>query len=149
MFRSQRHAIRGRRPSGGPGKRYVAANRIPGWLVQEMPRRGIRNNADLAEALKVAPAVSHRWLKGRHRPSAAACEKIADVSGVSVDFVLGLAGHRPRVDEDVADSLAAVVFRQARSVRWNESRLKPVLTLIELNRAADRAQEADVDAATD
>jgi len=62
-------------------------------------RRRKRLPSQLAADLGVSHATVSRWLSGQDIPSIKSCRKLAEYSGVSVEKVLSIVGHLPRVAE--------------------------------------------------
>lgn len=58
-------------------------------LREAMKAKGISAYA-LAKALKITPGAVYLWLKGRRVPQFRLATKLADVLGVSVEWLAGL-----------------------------------------------------------
>lgn len=87
-----------------------------GWLRAELRRREM-NESDLARALETTPSVVNRWVHGDRVPSPKSCAQLADVWGLSPDFVLTLAGHRPHVEPMAADDPRAELIAMLETIR--------------------------------
>lgn len=67
-------------------------------------RRRKRLPSQLAADLGISHATVSRWLSGRDVPSTKSCRKLAEYSGVSLEKVLSIVGHLPRVaDKDAPE----------------------------------------------
>jgi plasmid maintenance system antidote protein VapI len=69
----------------------IFADNLQDWLT----RKGW-NQSDLARAIGANPSVVSKWVRGKQRPQPDQCARIAEVTRKSADYVLELAGHRPR-----------------------------------------------------
>ena len=63
-------------------------------------RRRKRLPSHLAADLGVSHATVGRWLSGADVPSIKSCRRLAEYSGVSVQKVLSIVGHLPRIADD-------------------------------------------------
>jgi len=61
--------------------------------------------SQLAVDLGVSHATVSRWLSGDDVPGTRSCRKLAEYSGLSVEKVLSIAGHLPRMAELVPADL--------------------------------------------
>ena len=68
-------------------------------FLKELMRRRKRLPSQLAAELGVSHATVSRWLSGEDIPSTRSCRKLAEYSGVSLEKVLSIVGHLPRVSE--------------------------------------------------
>lgn len=64
------------------------------WLKGQLRRREW-TQADLARRMAVSTGTISRWARGERIPTPESCDRLADVLGVDLDTVLGVAGHRP------------------------------------------------------
>lgn len=89
------------------------------WLESQLVRREM-SQSDLARKLETSTSTVSNWVNGQRIPSPESCDKLADVFGVSVDEVLGVAGHRPRGldewDPDIKE-VAGLMQRMPESFR--------------------------------
>jgi transcriptional regulator with XRE-family HTH domain len=65
------------------------------WLRDEMEKRRW-NESELGRQTGILPSVINRWGRGEYGPNANSCVKIANALGVDPQFVMELAGHKPR-----------------------------------------------------
>ena len=68
-------------------------------FLKEVMRRRKRLPSQLAADLGVSHATVSRWLSGEDVPSTRSCRILAQFSGVSLEKVLSLTGHLPRIAE--------------------------------------------------
>jgi len=68
-------------------------------FLKEIMRRRKRLPSQLAADLGISHATVSRWLSGGDVPSTRSCRKLAEYSGVSLEKVLAIVGHLPRVAE--------------------------------------------------
>ena len=68
-------------------------------FLKEVMRRRKRLPSQLAVGLGVSHATVSRWLSGDDIPNCHSCLRLADYSGVSLEKVLSLVGHLPRIAE--------------------------------------------------
>jgi len=68
-------------------------------FLKEVMRRRKCLPSQLAAELGVSHATVSRWLHGIDIPNIRSCQKLATYSGVSLEKVLSLAGHLPRIAE--------------------------------------------------
>ena len=68
-------------------------------FLKELMRRRKRLPSQLAAELGVSHATVSRWLSGEDTPSTRSCRKLAEYSGVSLEKILSIVGHLPRVSE--------------------------------------------------
>lgn len=74
------------------------------FLKEVMCRRN-RLPSQLAADLGVNPATVSRWLSGKRLPSTKSCRRLAEYSGVLLEKVLSLAGHRIAERDDIVEEL--------------------------------------------
>lgn len=79
----------------------MPTERFPLWLARQLDRRKW-SQTEFASRIGTNSSVVSRWVRGERVPDTKSVDKIADVLGYDVDFVLALAGHRPamEIDED-------------------------------------------------
>jgi len=78
----------------------VSAEEVPlVSFLKELMRRRKRLPSQLAADLGVSHATVIRWLSGDDVPNCRSCNRLAEYAGVSLDMVLSVAGHIPRVAE--------------------------------------------------
>lgn len=70
-------------------------------FLTEVMRRRRRLPSQLAADLGVSHATVSRWLSGDNVPDTHSCRKLAEYSGVPPQKVLAIAGHLPRIAEQV------------------------------------------------
>jgi transcriptional regulator with XRE-family HTH domain len=68
-------------------------------FLKEVMRRRRRLPSQLAADLGISHATVSRWLSGEDIPSTRSCRKLAEYSGVTLEKVLSIVGHLPRVAE--------------------------------------------------
>jgi transcriptional regulator with XRE-family HTH domain len=68
-------------------------------FLKEIMRRRRRLPSQLAADLGISHATVSRWLSGEDIPSTRSCRKLAEYSGVTLEKVLSIVGHLPRVAE--------------------------------------------------
>lgn len=91
------------------------------WIESELRRREWRQ-ADLARRAGISTTAISNWISGQRVPDPQMCDVLADVFRVDLDFVLELAGHRPRgIGADPNSSVARITAMVAR-VKWNQDR---------------------------
>lgn len=95
-------------------------SRFSDWLRTAMKMERW-NRAETAAQLGIDPSTVSRWLKGERIPSPEMCDRVADIFGVDLDFVLNLAGHRPPIFEHDPASPEGRLLPLIRQVDW-ESR---------------------------
>jgi transcriptional regulator with XRE-family HTH domain len=92
-------------------------------------RRRKRLPSQLAADLGVSHATVSRWLSGEDIPSIRSCRRLAEYTGVSLEKILSIVGHLPRVAE--TSSLEWPEFREyARRMYPNELD-EDLITMIE------------------
>ncbi len=89
--------------------RGIAVVGVEGWLRQELRRRKWKQ-ADLARRMNASTGAVSQWVNGIRVPLPESCERLADVLGADVDYVLALAGHRPTGRDDEADPERAALI---------------------------------------
>ena len=62
-------------------------------------RRRKRLPSQLAADLGISHATVNRWLSGQDIPSIKSCRKLAEYSGVTLEKILSIVGHLPKVAE--------------------------------------------------
>jgi len=70
-------------------------------FLNEVMRLHKRLPSQLAADLGVSHATVSRWLSGEDTPSIRSCRKLAEYSSVPVHKVLSIAGHLPRILQQV------------------------------------------------
>lgn len=103
------------------------ASDFPGWLRQELTRRGWRQ-ADFARATGVDVSMISRWMHGR-RPDPASLERVSETLGLDLDGLLAMAGYRQRPRND--DPRVATLAAKVRQVEWTPERFLIVDALLE------------------
>jgi len=69
-------------------------------LLKDIMRRRKRLPSQLASDLGISHATVSRWLSGEDVPSTRSCRRLADYSGISIEKILSLAGHLPKMLEE-------------------------------------------------
>jgi len=78
----------------------VSAEEVPiVSFLKELMRRRKRLPSQLAADIGVSHATVSRWLSGDDIPNCQSCHRLAEYGGVSLDMVLSVAGHIPRIAE--------------------------------------------------
>jgi len=68
-------------------------------FLKEIMRRRKRLPSQLAADLGISHVTVSRWLSGEDIPNIRSCRKLAEYSGISLEKVLALVGHLPRIAE--------------------------------------------------
>ena len=120
----------------------VSMSELGAWLQRELDRRDMRP-ADFARLAGVNPSLVTRWLHGT-KPSPESCDLIADVLGVDLDLVLGLAGHRANVDELEPDDPVLQLRTLVGRIEWehHQAELKMIRIQLEMLRSDDRERKS-------
>jgi transcriptional regulator with XRE-family HTH domain len=92
-------------------------------------RRRRRLPSQLAADLGISHATVSRWLSGEDIPSTRSCRKLAEYSGVTLEKVLSIVGHLPRVAE--AAPLEWPEFRQYARQKYPDELDEDLITMIE------------------
>ncbi len=96
------------------------AGDIAHWLQRQLARREW-SAADLSRQLGVGNSTVAMWLRRERVPNPQSVDRIADVLGADVDYLLTLAGHRPAAVEIDPDSATARLMPLIEQIDW-ESR---------------------------
>jgi transcriptional regulator with XRE-family HTH domain len=107
------------------------------WLRDEMEKRRW-NESELGRQTGILPSVINRWGRGEYGPNANSCVKIANALGVDPQFVMELAGHKPR--QRVPESTGVQQLLSAiRYIDWEKpSRLTTVMGILRMYQDEDR-----------
>ena len=68
-------------------------------FLREVMKRKRRLPSQLAADIGVSHATVSRWLSSTDTPSPKSCRRLAEYTGVSLEKVLAIAGHLPRLAE--------------------------------------------------
>lgn len=96
----------------------VAENKFPTWLAQELRRREW-TQSDFARRMKIGTGSVAMWMTGTRNPSPRSLDRIADVLAVDVDFLLTLAGHRPKDLGGEDDIIKRELLPLMRQIDWS------------------------------
>lgn len=107
----------------------MATNEFGRWLQHQLDRRGWKQ-ADLARKMPATTGTISHWITGKRIPDPASCDLIADVLGIDIDVVLGVAGHRPNVQALDPDSVEAELSGLVHRIAWTEERAATVRMIL-------------------
>jgi len=125
--------------------REVRGRTFHGWLSHQLVRRDW-TQADFARKLGTTNGVVSRWARGDRVPSPESIDRIADVLGVGVDYVLALAGHRPALFDIDPNSPEAQLLPLIRQIDWasRPGRLEEMQAELRFMIETDRRQRKGV-----
>ena len=101
-------AVPGKRPLSVIDRQWHNCARILRMSTQEVPivsflkevmRRRKRSPSQLVADLGVSHATIICWLSGEDAPNTKSCRRLAEYTGVSLEEVLSIVGHLPRIAE--------------------------------------------------
>jgi len=92
-------------------------------------RRRKRLASHLAADLGVSHATVGRWLSGTDIPSIRSCRKLAEYSGVSLEKVLSIVGHLPKLAETASPEWPE--FREYAQQKYPNELDEDLITMIE------------------
>lgn len=72
------------------------------WLKEVLAQRG-RSQSQLARQIGANPSAVSKWVNGKQRPRPEQCARIAEVLGLSTEWVMEAAGHLPGGSDYVPD----------------------------------------------
>ncbi|MBA7663109.1 hypothetical protein ES703_71148 [subsurface metagenome] len=98
-------------------------------LLQEIMKRRKRLPSQLGADLGVSHSTVLRWLSGMDIPNTKSCRKIAEYSGISLEKILAIAGHLPRVSEK--DTPEWPEFREYALQKYPDELDDDMITMIE------------------
>lgn len=98
-------------------------------FLKEVMRRRKRLPSHLAADLGISHATVSRWLKSKDVPSVRSCHKLAEYSGESVYKILSIAGHLPRMVEQVPAGWPE--FREYANRKYAKELDEDMITMIE------------------
>lgn len=109
------------------------------WLKEEMRVRHL-TQAELARRSGIRQPMIHRWLKGEWGPSANSAFALANGLGLDPEYVLEVAGHRPRPRTPESTELRQLTSRM-RYVDWTKpGRLTTIKGIIEAYQREDNEE---------
>ena len=71
-------------------------------FLKELGRRRKLKPSQMAADMGISHATVSRWLSGQDIPNTKSCHKLAEYSGISVEKILSIVGHLPKVSEKSA-----------------------------------------------
>jgi len=98
-------------------------------FLKELMRRRKRLPSQLASDLGVSHATMSRWLSGKDVPNICSCQRLAEYSRISLEKVLSIAGHIPRIAEKRPADLPE--FREYAGLMYPDELDEDVVTMIE------------------
>ena len=98
-------------------------------FLKEVMRRRKRLPSQLASDLGVSHATVSRWLSAKDDPNISSCLRLATYSGVSLEKVLSIAGHIPRIADKRPADLPE--FREYTRQMYPDELDEDVITIIE------------------
>jgi transcriptional regulator with XRE-family HTH domain len=98
-------------------------------FLRELMRRKKRLPSQLAADLGISHATVSRWLSGKDIPSTRSCRRLAEYSGMSLEKILSVVGHLPRVAE--AGSSEWPEFREYARQKYPNELDEDLITMIE------------------
>jgi len=98
-------------------------------FLKEVMRRRRRLPSQLASDLGVSHATVRRWLLNEDVPSMHSCRMLAEYSGVSIQKVLSIAGHLPRIRDGGSPDLPE--FREYVHVKYPSELSEELVTVLE------------------
>jgi len=98
-------------------------------FLNELMRRRKRLPSQLAADLDISHATVSRWLSEADTPSTRSCRKLAEYSGVSLEKILSITGHMPRIAETKMDQLPE--FREYAQHKYPNELDEDLITVIE------------------
>jgi len=104
-------------------------------------RRRKRLPSQLASDLGVSHATIGRWLSGSDTPNTQSCQRLAEYSGASLEKVLSIVGHLPRVAETAPPEWPE--FREYAQQKYPDELDEDLITMIEdlIERRRSRSYE--------
>jgi transcriptional regulator with XRE-family HTH domain len=108
----------------------VSTKEVPliSFLREVMSRRKILPR-QLAAGLGISHATVSRWLSGADVPNTRSCRKLAEYSGESIEKVLYVAGHLPRVANTTLSEWPE--FREYARYKYPRELDEDLITMIE------------------
>jgi transcriptional regulator with XRE-family HTH domain len=108
----------------------VSTKEVPliSFLREVMSRRKILPR-QLAAGLGISHATVSRWLSGADVPNTRSCRKLAEYSGESIEKVLHVAGHLPRVANTTLSEWPE--FREYARYKYPRELDEDLITMIE------------------
>lgn len=105
-------------------------------------KRRRRLPSQLAKEIGVSHPTVGRWLTGVDVPSTSSCRKLADYAGLSVEEILSMAGHLPKIDPTPASEWPE--FREYAIQKYPGELDDDVIGMIEdlIERRRDRRRNA-------
>lgn len=101
---------------------------IVDFLRSLIRNRGIAPSR-LAQEIGVSHATVSRWLSGKDVPSPKSCERLAEYSGVRVEYLLSLAHYLPVLETAGASQWPE--FREYARLKYPDELDDDVITMIE------------------
>jgi len=98
-------------------------------FLREVMRRRKRLASQLAADLGVSHATVGRWLSGSDTPNIRSCQRLAEYSGVSLEKVLSIVGHLPKVAETAPPEWPE--FRDYARQKYPDELDEDLITMIE------------------
>jgi transcriptional regulator with XRE-family HTH domain len=110
-------------------------------FLREVMRRRKRLPSQLASDLGVSHATIGRWLSGSDTPNTRSCQRLAEYSGASLEKVLSIVGHLPRVAETAPPEWPE--FREYAQQKYPDELDEDLITMIEdlIERRRSRSYE--------
>ena len=114
-------------------------------FLKEVMRRRKRLPSQLAADLGISHATVSRWLYGKDVPNLRSCRRLAEYSGVSVENILSIVGHLPRVAEKRPPEWPEFreYARQKYAAELDEDLITMIEDLIERRRAKKYGEKKD------
>jgi len=98
-------------------------------FLKEVMRRRKCLPSQLAYDLGVSHATVSRWLSGADIPSIRSCQRLAEYSGVSLEKILSIVGHVPRVANTAPSEWPE--FREYALQKYPDELDEDLITMIE------------------
>ena len=111
-------------------------------FLKEVMRRRKRLPSQLATDLGVSHATIGRWLSASDTPSTRSCKRLAEYSGVSLEKVLSITGHLPKVAETAPPEWPE--FREYANQKYPNELDEDLITMIEDLIERRRARRYDI-----
>jgi transcriptional regulator with XRE-family HTH domain len=107
-------------------------------FLSELMNRRRRLRSQLAADLGLSHPTIGRWLSGKDIPSINSCTKLAEYSGVSLEKILSIVGHLPKIAESAPAEWPE--FREYAQRKYPNELDEDVITMIEdlIERRRDR-----------
>ncbi len=111
-------------------------------FLRRLMKRRRRLPSQLAKEIGVSHPTVGRWLTGVDVPSTSSCRKLADYAGLSMEEILSMAGHLPKIDPTPASEWPE--FREYAIQKYPGELDDDVIGMIEdlIERRRDRRRNA-------